>query len=193
MKNIMLIGCIVGSLIGFANVRELPMASIDPQAQANQANKESVVTLTAAANKVTTASMSPAAPTEKQQLQLGSVEGITLYDSQQDAITKLGQPLEITTDPYNAGSETYHYEHMNIVFTEGVVNFVEVLPSIGSVLVDGVRVPASFEGMKDAFGESDFETEDGIGYQRGEAVLKLFFGESSGQLNAIHYFHIASV
>ncbi|WP_337098374.1 hypothetical protein [Paenibacillus sp. YIM B09110] len=193
MKNIILIGCIVGSLIGFASVQEVPMVSIDRQAQANQAKEASVEMLTAAANKVTTASMSPAAPTEKQSLQLGSVEGITLYDSQQDAITKLGQPVEITTDPYNAGSETYHYERMSIVFTDGVVNFVEILPSIGSVLIDDVRVPASFEGMKKAFGEPDFETEDGIGFQRGEAVLKLFFGEAKGQLNAIHYFHIASV
>lgn len=192
MKNIILIGCIVGSLIGFASVSGVPMDTVDLQTQAKKSDEASVETLFASANKVTTASMSPAAPAEER-LQLGSVEGITLYDSQKDAIAKLGQPVKITEDPHIGGFETYHYEHMNIVFTDGIVNFVEIKPSIGAVLIDGVRVPASIEGMEKALGRPDFETEDGIGYQRGEAVLKLFFDESNGRLTAIHYFHIASV
>ncbi|MDQ0060357.1 hypothetical protein [Paenibacillus harenae] len=193
MKNIILIGCIVGSLIGFASVRGVPIDTIDSPAQAKESDEASVETLFAAANKVTTASMNPASMPAEKQMQLGSVEGITLYDSQKDAIAKLGEPLRVTEDPHIAGLETYHYDRMNIVFTDGIVDFVEIPPGIGSVLIDGIRIPASVEGMKQAFGEPDFEAEDGVGFTRGEAVLKLFIDESNGQLAAIHYFHIASV
>jgi hypothetical protein len=141
---------------------------------------------------LTLAAMAPSTE-EKQILQLRTVNGISLYDDQSIVIEKKGEPELITEDPYIKGFEIYHYPDMKIIFSDGTVNFVEVLEGAETLTIDGIPIPATVQALKEALGEPDFIAEDGIVFQRREALLKVFIDRDTQKLTSIHYYHISAV
>ncbi|RCW48830.1 hypothetical protein [Paenibacillus prosopidis] len=166
MKNMILIGYMLGGIIGLTG----------------NISDDSHLTLAATAPSTQ----------EKQIYQLQTVNGISLYDNQSSVIEKKGEPALITEDPYIKGFEIYHYPGMNIIFSDGAVNFVEVLAGVDTFTIDGIPIPATVEAVKEALGEPDYVAEDGIVFQRNEALLKLFIDRDTQNLTSIHYYHISA-
>lgn len=167
MKHMILIGYMLGGIIGFTgNITDgfhLTLAAMAPSIQ------------------------------EKQIFQLRTVNDISLYDDQSIVIEKKGEPELITEDPYIKGFEIYHYPDMKIIFSDGTVNFVEVLEGAETLTIDGIPIPATLQALKEALGEPDYIAEDGIVFQRREALLKVFIDSDTQKLTSIHYYHISAV
>jgi hypothetical protein len=131
-------------------------------------------------------------PTKKN-FYLEKVNGISLNDDVKAVIDKLGQPLSKGTDPFFAELVVYAYPEMNIGFSDGIVNYVEVLVAAGTVNIDGIPIPIEQEGLKNALGEPDFVAEDGIVFQRNAALVKLFTDIETHEVTSLHYYHHSNV
>jgi hypothetical protein len=132
-------------------------------------------------------------PAPKKQFYLENVNGISLYDDVKAVIDKLGKPLSKGKDPNFAELEVYAYPEMNIAFSDGIVNYVEVLVTAGTVKIDGVPIPIEPESLKKALGEPDFVAEDGIVFQRNAALVKLFTDIKTHDVTSIHYYHHSNI
>ncbi|CAM4092086.1 hypothetical protein L1N85_23680 [Paenibacillus alkaliterrae] len=166
MKSIILIGCLIGNLCVFTS------------------------------DEITTASLTPSpaiVEASTQELQLLTVNRISLYDDPGTVVRKLGEPELITEDAPISGFEIYQYPDMNVVFRDGIVDFVEILEGAEVLLIDDELIPATTRHITEALGEPDYETEDGIVFERNEALLKLFIEPGNGQLTSISYFHSSSM
>jgi hypothetical protein len=131
-------------------------------------------------------------PAEKTVFQFEKVNNITLYDDQKTVVEKIGQPDLITKDPFFKGTETYEYPKMNIGFYNGMIEYVEVLAVAGNIQIDDTSIPILVEDLKRALGEPDYVAEDGIVFQRNEALIKIFIEESTQKLISIDYYHLSS-
>jgi hypothetical protein len=118
-----------------------------------------------------------------------TVNGISLDDSPVTITKKLGKPLSKNKDPFFGELEIYTYPKMNIGFSNGNIDYVEVLASAGTANIDGVNLPIELEGMKKALGDPSFVAEDGIAFQRKEAFIKIFTDMETKQVTSIHYYH----
>jgi hypothetical protein len=121
-----------------------------------------------------------------------SVNGISLYDTKESIKAKFGSPQAITQDPNLIELETYVYPMMKVGFSYGTADYVEVPAEAGSILIDDVHVATTVEAMKEALGEPDYIAEDGIVFQRRDALIKLFIDPMTRQPTVIHYYHISS-
>lgn len=122
------------------------------------------------------------------------VNGISLFDNKETIIESKGKPVSITKDPFFKEMETYHYpDHTNIGFSDGHMDYVEVMESAGSFQIDGIMVPMTLIDMKEVLGEPDFEAEDGIVFQRQQSLLKLFIDKDTRKLTSIHYYHKSNI
>jgi hypothetical protein len=129
----------------------------------------------------------------KKEFKFENVNGISLYDDVKAVIDKLGQPLSKRNDPMFAELEVYAFPEMNIGFSDGIVNYVEVLAAAETVNIDGVSIPIDQEGLKNALGEPDFVAEDGIVFQRNAALIKLFKDIETHEVTSIHYYHHSNI
>ncbi|MNZ96097.1 hypothetical protein D3C78_1152770 [compost metagenome] len=127
------------------------------------------------------------------ELQLDSINGISLYDSQDDVVRKLGEPVQVIQDPHLKDMSTYSYKGMNIVFRSDYIEVVEIVEGSDSLLIDGQRHEATLSHLTGLLGKPDYETEEGIVFERDDALLKLCIGPGSSELTYIHYFHPASM
>jgi hypothetical protein len=130
---------------------------------------------------------------KKKEFYLENVNGISLYDDMKAVIDKLGKPISKGKDPYSAELEVFAYPEMNIGFSDGIVNYVEVLVTAGTVNIDGVSIPIEQESLKNALGEPDFVAEDGIVFQRNAALVKLFTDIKTHEVTSIQYFHYSNI
>jgi hypothetical protein len=121
------------------------------------------------------------------------VNGISLNDDVKAVINKLGQPLSKGKDPFFTEMEVYAFPKMNIGFSDGTVNYVEVLVAVGTVNIDGVSIPIEQEALKNALGEPDFIAEDGIVFQRNAALIKLFKDVETHEVTSLHYYHHSNI
>lgn len=160
MKNIILIGYLIGSIITLSGDFDegISTRSIPPQSS-------------------------------QQQFKLQTVNSISLYDNPNSVIAKIGEPKSITRDEHFMDVHIYHYPGMNITFSDEMLDFVEILEEADTLLIDDVPISATIEDLKAALGEPDYVTEDGIVFERDEALLKLFLNAESSQLISINYFH----
>jgi hypothetical protein len=130
---------------------------------------------------------------KRKEFRFDYVNGISLYDDVKAVTDKLGQPLSKGRDPNFAELELYAYPEMNISFSDGVVNYVEVLVAAGTVDIDGIPISIDEEGLKKALGEADYVAEDGIVFQRKEALIKLFTSMDTQKVTSLHYYHHSNI
>jgi hypothetical protein len=204
MKNIIIIGCLIGGIFAFSsdygkvtNTYSLSTSASKVMAEASaEAADEmmkasmppsTVTKITYASNEAEAEANNP--EVTKQRFTLQEINGITLYDDPSSVVKKLGKPKSISEDPHLKELKIYEYPNMNIVFSDGMVNFVEITEGSKTLQMDGVEIPATIEAIKEALGEPDYVTEDGIAFERNEAILKLFVDMDTQKLTSIHYFH----
>ncbi|MDF2647584.1 MAG: hypothetical protein K0Q73_3389 [Paenibacillus sp.] len=123
---------------------------------------------------------------------LYSLEGISLYDDTESVIAKKGYPLTIVQDPRFIGALTYEYSDMDIGFQDDIVTFVQIPAKVGHVQINDQRIPLTITDVKRLLGEPDYVAEDGIVFQRGEALIKLFIESETQELISIDYYHLSS-
>ncbi|WP_042162657.1 hypothetical protein [Paenibacillus gorillae] len=160
MKNIILIGCLLGALVS-----QIPASASMPPLQASKGDS----------------------------YPLHSVNGLTLDDDPAAVADKLGKPQNVVQDEWLAELQIYEYTDMDIAFRDGWLDYVEISGGADVLQIDGNELPATEAAIREALGQPDFIAEDGIVFQRGEALLKLFIDPHTGKLQSIAYYHIASV
>lgn len=202
MKNIILTGCLIGGIIAFTG----ELGHVTVMTPATDSNPAEAEVSAEAVSKIIAASMPPSTVTKdtyaadsstaeaaKPGFKLQTVNGISLYDNPSIVVRKLGEPKSISEDPYSKELIIYQYPNMNVVFSYGIVNSVEIAVGSKTLLLDGVEIPAAIEAVKGALGQPDYMTEDGIVFERNEALLKLFIDTDTQKLTSIHYFHSFSM
>lgn len=125
------------------------------------------------------------------EMTLSAVNGISLYDDREGVIRKLGKPDAVERDEWLPELDIYQYPGMQIGFAEQFIQYVDIDISEGLV-IDDIVLEASVDALKAAFGEPDYIAEDGLVFQRGEAVFKLFLDDATGRPVYASYYHIAS-
>ncbi|MDQ0892278.1 hypothetical protein QFZ81_007366 [Paenibacillus sp. V4I9] len=123
---------------------------------------------------------------------LHSLQGISLYDDTESVIAKKGYPLTFVQDPHFVEVFTYEYPDMNIGFQDGIVTFVQFPAKIGHVKINDQRIPLTITDVKRLLGEPDYVVEDGIVFQRREALIKLFIESETQELISIDFYHLSS-
>lgn len=126
-------------------------------------------------------------------LALQTVNDVSLYDDPTSLIKKLGQPELIKADEYMSEVETYQYGSMSVIFDHEIVGSLELEDLSKPLKIDDKLIKATIADIKAALGEPDFVTEDGIVFQREEALLKLFIDADTKELISISYFHTSSM
>lgn len=196
MKNIILIGCLIGGIAVFTGepghvaimTRATDSSPAKSEVSAEAASK--IITSSMPSSTVTKSYAAEASSAEaaNPDFKLQTVNGISLYDTPSIVARKLGEPESITADPHLKELLIYQYPNMNVVFSDGIVYSVEIAEGSETLLLDGVEIPATVEGVKGALGQPDYMTEDGIVFERNEALLKLFIDTDTKKLTSIHYF-----
>ncbi|WP_138755339.1 hypothetical protein [Paenibacillus sinopodophylli] len=204
MKNFILIGCLIGGIFAYsgelAPTTSMQLRTMDSSCLEAKAPAQAV-------SKIVTASMTPITVAHttytqaqtlipevvKPSFKLQSVNGITLYDDPSTLVKKLGEPKRIAVDPYFKEMSTYDYPNMAIVFSDGLLYSLEIPEGASVIVIDGTQIAATVEALEEALGQPDYTTEDGIVFERGEALLKLFIDVDSNKLTSIHYFHSSSM
>ncbi|HIW31963.1 MAG TPA: hypothetical protein IAA29_04165 [Candidatus Paenibacillus intestinavium] len=174
MKVILLISYLIGGIISPIQLNNvMPIAELATV----DTTEQSAIMVTKPSQEIITLNM---------------VNGISLYDDVSTVIEILGAPEQISSDPYFVEYEMYEYSNMTISFIDDTIDSVEVWTDASSITLDQVEIPATIESLQLALGDPDYVAEDGLVYQRDEAVLKLFIDQDSKQLQSIAYYHIAS-
>ena len=194
MRVVILIGYLVGSMFSLTvdlgeETSIVTTASVTPSTEANESNE---AIETAEANETTEAIETVEANAMKQlqqQFKLQTVNGISLYDDPGRVIAKIGEPDFITEDEHFKDIMIFQYPGMNVLFSDEILYCVEILEGVQTLLVDDISITATVEDLKAELGEPDFITEDGIVFERDEALLKIFIDADSNKLNSISYFH----
>jgi len=134
----------------------------------------------------------PAQQTEMQSITLSTINNISLNDDVFSLLEKKGTPNRITTDPYLKEYTSYEYSDMKVIFNEDVIECIEISNEASTLYLDGIEMPATKEAIIKALGKPDFKAEDGLVFQRKNALLKLFINPNTKELESIAYYHIAS-
>ncbi|OUS74967.1 hypothetical protein B1748_19800 [Paenibacillus sp. MY03] len=124
---------------------------------------------------------------------LRSVQELTLYDDRAAVIGKLGEPRGVTQDEFYSDLVIMEYEDLRVVFAGEYIQAIDIPGDAKKILLDDVTVPMTVADLKAVLGEPDYIAEDGIVFQRDEALLKLFLDEETGELAYISYYHLATV
>lgn len=130
---------------------------------------------------------------EARPILLRSVEELSLYDDRATVIGKLGEPKGVTYDEFYSDMVIYEYDRLKVVFFGEYIQSVDIAEDVEEVLLDDRYVATTLADLRNALGEPDYIAEDGIVFQRDEALLKLFLDEASGELISISYYHLATV
>lgn len=123
---------------------------------------------------------------------LHSLVGISLYDNTDTVVAKKGNPLSFVQDPHFVEAFTYEYPDMNIGFQDGIVTFVQIPAKVGHVQINDQRIPLTITDVKWLLRAPDYVVEDGIVFQRREALIKLFIESETQKLISIDYCHLSS-
>lgn len=146
----------------------------------------------AASSTAMLASM-PVNQTEMQPITLSTINDISLYDDVFSLLEKKGIPDRIASDPYLQEYTSYGYTDMTVIFNEDAIECIEINTEVaGTVYLDQLEVPVTIKDLTNVLGKPDFEAEDGLVFQRKDALLKLFINPNTKELESIAYYHIAS-
>ncbi|MBC8081201.1 MAG: hypothetical protein H7X86_12720 [Gorillibacterium sp.] len=127
-------------------------------------------------------------------IDLDEVNGISLHDDREAVLAKKGVPLEITQDPFIKDMEIYRYEDIEVAFLGKTVDSLSILiKSNGSFKVDGLTVEQTPESIHHFLGNPDYVAEDGVVYQRGESVLKVYLEPGLNEIVVIRYYSLANI
>jgi hypothetical protein len=204
MKTFIIIGCLIGGIFAYTGEIGPVTATYSPVTNSSSAK---AVEAKEATHDIVIASGSPSTVTEvtyateaaqvkeskKPSFTLQTVNGISLYDDPSSVVKKLGKPKNITADPDLTELVTYEYPNMNVIFSGEFIQSVEMAEDSKMLLMDGIEVAATVDAVKNALGKPDYMTEDGIVFERDEALLKLFIDADTQKLTSIHYFHSFSM
>ncbi|REK71262.1 hypothetical protein [Paenibacillus paeoniae] len=125
-------------------------------------------------------------------LELNSVNGISLYDSPEAVVSKLGEPVSKSVDQLWGDLAVYEYPDMEIAFYGSFIQYVNIERD-QPLMIDGETLSITESSLHKVFGQPDYIAEDGIVYQRDDAVLKLFLDEETHEPQYVSYYHIATV
>jgi len=175
MEIILIIGYLLNAIF-----MPNPMHSMSP----NAAEK-------AASSPVMLAVM-PGPQTEMESITLSTINDISLYDDVFSLLEKKGTPNRVTKDPYLKEYTSYEYANMNVIFNEDVIECIEISNEASTLYLDGIEIPATKDAIIKVLGKPDFKAEDGLVFQRENALLKLFINPNTKELESIAYYHIAS-
>lgn len=184
MKNTILACCLAGGMIGI-----VPLA----YASLSHPVHEQTTNAAASSDWTTVSHADINLEDEQSAFELQSVNGLSLYDDKITVERMLGEPVRILRDDYFSEFETYEYPNLNIVFNDGIMAEIRISGSADTIWIDDQEIPVSIEAFIQALGEPDYKADDGIVYERGENVLKLFINNDNGTLESIAYYHISSV
>lgn len=126
-------------------------------------------------------------------LDFHSVNGVTLNDNRKTIAETFGVPLDIIPDRLLDDTETYDYGYMSVTFSGAAADIVSIPSEAGSFFVDGAEVAIRPDAIHDAFGDPDYVTEDGLVYERGEYLIKVFLDLDRKEIEKIDYFSKAGV
>lgn len=200
MKVILFVALILGGMIsaGDGTSQHTPVHS--PTIETKNEFEVSIASEGAAATPIvqateTTAPMAEttSVPNEDEPILLRSVEELTLYDDRAAVIGKLGEPQGVTYDEFYSELVIYEYDRLKVVFFGEFIQSIDIAEDVKEVLLDNRYVATTLADLRAALGEPDYVAEDGIVFQRDEALLKLFLDEESGELSSISYYHLATV
>lgn len=102
-----------------------------------------------------------------------SMGDVTLHDDRESVVRKKGQPLSISKDAYSGYTE-YRYEDITVGLYEDLVYYVHVDASPAKIKVNEKWLALEKQELRQAFGEPDFEAEDGDVYIRDLAAIKIY-------------------
>ncbi|RJX39054.1 hypothetical protein D3P09_16265 [Paenibacillus pinisoli] len=125
-------------------------------------------------------------------LELNSVNGISLYDSPEAVVSKLGEPAGKSVDEIWGDLTVYQYPDVEVAFYGEFIQYVNI-EADKELQVDGETLSITESALTEAFGQPDYTAEDGIVFQRDDAVLKLFLDEETHEPQYVSYYHIATV
>ncbi|WP_438434549.1 hypothetical protein [Gorillibacterium sp. sgz500922] len=123
---------------------------------------------------------------------LGEVNGVSLSDDRETVVAKLGVPVEIAKDPLVPELEIYHYANLDVTFSGPYVHDVAVAQGVSSVTLDGVQVAVTPAALREALGDPDYVAEDGLVYQRGARLLKVYLDEEQHRIDVIRYYSLSN-
>ncbi|TXK74844.1 hypothetical protein [Paenibacillus sp. N3.4] len=121
-----------------------------------------------------------------------SLGGISLYDDAQTVEVKKGNPTAMVQDPQFIGAITYEYPDLNIGFDNNNVSFVQVPAEAGHIQINDQSVSLTVSEIRGLLGEPDYVAEDGLVFQRKEALIKLFLDPETQELISLNYYHLSS-
>lgn len=126
---------------------------------------------------------------------LDEVNEVSLYDDKAAVVEKKGVPLEIVEDPDRSDLEIYRYADMEVAFSGRMVDSLSVLTENATAHfeVDGIPVESTPESIHRVLGTPDFVADDGLVYQRGEALLKVYLEPGRNHIVIIRYYSMANV
>jgi len=187
MKNIILIGCLLGGILLLPNAPNASSSDTEPYTQ------PAALEPSVRAALLTEADVQLRLTVEAPNISLQTVNGLSLDDDEAAVFEKKGKPMSVAKDELFAQFLIYEYPGMSVAFDGGSIAYVEISGESETVSLDGHVLPATVEAVNAALGTPDYHAEDGFVYERGEALLKLFTDPDTGELLFISYYHIATV
>lgn len=116
-----------------------------------------------------------------------TMNGISLWDKEEDVISKKGEPLELTHNSFLDCNE-YQYDDSTIGICNGIVDYVHINSSVRVMKVNGQEIELSHNRIREALGEPQFNAEDGYGYSRGTSTIKVYKDSISGTIEGVDFF-----
>ena len=119
-----------------------------------------------------------------------SLGNVPLYASEEELLEQKGIPLDIKEDPWQ-GCLEYQYEDLSAGVCEGTVLYVHVTPYQArqhGLSVNGIEWVPEKGNLQSLLGAPDFQAEDGDVYIRGNAAIKVYKDQDSGEWLGIDLF-----
>ncbi|GBF77244.1 hypothetical protein PA598K_05780 [Paenibacillus sp. 598K] len=120
-----------------------------------------------------------------------TINGVAMDGDLSDVLAALGEPTERTTDEL-LGTEEVHYPKLTVGLYEGLVDYVVVPASAGSVRLGDTEALLALAQLRELLGEPDHVADDGLVYVRGPLALKLFTDEGGSALSTLEVYWAAS-
>jgi|GEM_PF-3014924 len=120
-----------------------------------------------------------------------TINGVAMDVDLSEVLAVLGEPTERTTDEL-LGTEEYHYPGMTVGLYEGLVDYVVVPASAGSVRIGDTETLLELAQLRELLGEPDLVADDGLVYVRGPFALKLFTDAEGSALSTMEVFWASS-
>lgn len=121
-----------------------------------------------------------------------TINGISLNDSKSSLHNKLGLPVKVyTKDDMSEQVEMHQFAAQNVAMSGGHVKYVTIPKEAKQLSVNHVSMRMDRAEIERQLGKPDWIAEDGIVYQRGESVLKVYIDPVTGQILSVELFHAA--